>query len=154
MRKILVLSDSHGRFEKFLKAYEIEEPDIVVFCGDGARDIEDFLYLYDDIEHYEVRGNCDFFSSLKDDCVFFIEDYKFFLTHGHFYNVKRSLENIKKILKETDINVILYGHTHRQHKEIVGENKIIFNPGSIKDGDYGVIIIDEKKKIEVINKKI
>ncbi|PID67463.1 MAG: YfcE family phosphodiesterase [Fusobacteriales bacterium] len=154
MKKILVLSDSHGHFEKILKIYELEKPDIVIFSGDGTEDIENFLYIYENIEHYEVRGNCDFFSKFKDEDVFKIENYNFFLTHGHLYDVKFSLENLRKILRTTQVNIIVYGHTHRENIEVLAENKILFNSGAVKDNKYGIIIIDKEKKLYFINKKL
>ncbi|MBS9775854.1 MAG: YfcE family phosphodiesterase [Fusobacterium sp.] len=153
MKKILVLSDSHGHFEKILKIYEMEKPDIVIFSGDGIEDIENFMYIYENINCYAVRGNCDFFSKFKDEEIFTIENHNFFLTHGHLYDVKYSLENIKNILKKTEVNIIIYGHTHRENLEKVEENKFIFNAGALKDNKYGIILID-KQKIEFINKKI
>lgn len=153
MKKILVLSDSHGSFDKILKVYEEEKPDIIIFSGDGIKDIEDFLYVYENIENYKVRGNCDFFSKFNDEEIFEIENYKFFLTHGHLYDVKSSLKNIKNILKNTEVNIVIYGHTHRENLEILADNKFIFNAGALKDNKYGLILIDEKQKINFINKK-
>lgn len=154
MKKILVLSDSHGNFNKLLKVYEIEKPDVVIFSGDGIEDLENLLYLYENVEHYEVRGNCDFLSKVKDEEIFIIENYKFFLTHGHLYDVKYSLENIKNILKKTEVNVIIYGHTHKEYLENLDYNKFIFNAGALKDNKYGIILINDKREIEFINKKI
>ena len=41
MKKILVLSDSHSYFDKALKIFEKEKPDIVIAAGDGIGDIDD-----------------------------------------------------------------------------------------------------------------
>ena len=41
MKRILVLSDSHSYFDKALKIFEKEKPDIVIAAGDGIGDIDD-----------------------------------------------------------------------------------------------------------------
>ena len=40
MKKILVLSNSHSYFDKALKIFEKEKPDIVIGAGDGIKDID------------------------------------------------------------------------------------------------------------------
>lgn len=60
MKKILVLSDSHGAFNTILNIYEKELPDIVIYTGDGIRDIEELSYVHN-FECHIVNGNCDIF---------------------------------------------------------------------------------------------
>ena len=51
MKKILVLSDSHSYFDKVLKIFEKEKPDIVIGAGDGIKDIEELSYIYPKAEY-------------------------------------------------------------------------------------------------------
>lgn len=156
MTKILVLSDTHGNFNKIFEIFNREKPDIVIAAGDGIKDVEELAYVYQDekIKFYMVKGNCDFFNrNQEEEKLFYIENFKFFLTHGHLYSVKRNLENIKEIGKKLKADVIIYGHTHIENLEEYSKGKFLFNPGAAQDGKYGIIILNEQK-IEIFNKSI
>ena len=58
--KILVVSDSHGNFNVLHAIYKKENPDYMIFCGDGTNDIRDLSYAYKELKYKMVRGNCDF----------------------------------------------------------------------------------------------
>ncbi|MDO4690086.1 MAG: metallophosphoesterase [Fusobacterium sp.] len=152
MKKILVLSDSHGHFEKVLKIYEKEKPDILVYAGDGLRDIENLSCIYEG-EFYLVNGNCDFFEKnyglLK---VLEIEKFKIFITHGHAYQVKNDLEKLKEETRKLKADIVIFGHTHREILEKY-ESFYLFNPGACQDGKYGFIIINEGR-IDFYHRKI
>ena len=57
--KIVVLSDSHGEFNKLVKIIEKELPDKVIFTGDFSQDGIDLSYAYNKLEFYIVKGNTD-----------------------------------------------------------------------------------------------
>ena len=153
MKKILVLSDSHSYFDKVLKIFEKEKPDIVIGAGDGIKDIEELSYIYPKAEYYMVKGNCDYFDrSHNEENLFEIDNIKIFLTHGHLYGVKRSLSSIKEIRKKLNVSLIVFGHTHKPYIEKDGDITL-FNPGATEDGRYGIIIL-EKGNIELIHKQL
>ena len=153
MKKILVLSDSHSYFDKVLKIFEKEKPDIVIGAGDGIKDIEELSYIYPKAEYYMVKGNCDYFDrSHNEENLFEIDNIKIFLTHGHLYGVKRSLSSIKEIGKKLSVSLIVFGHTHKPYIEKDGDITL-FNPGATEDGRYGIIIL-EKGNIELIHKQL
>ena len=153
MKKILVLSDSHSYFDKVLKIFEKEKPDIVIGAGDGIKDIEELSYIYPKAEYYMVKGNCDYFDrSHNEENLFEIDNIKIFLTHGHLYGVKRSLSSIKDIGKKLNVSLIVFGHTHKPYIEKDGDITL-FNPGATEDGRYGIIIL-EKGNIELIHKQL
>ncbi|WP_338956187.1 metallophosphoesterase [Fusobacterium nucleatum] len=153
MKKILVLSDSHSYFDKVLKIFEKEKPDIVIGAGDGIKDIEELSYIYPKAEYYMVKGNCDYFDrSHNEENLFEIDNIKIFLTHGHLYGVKRSLSSIKEIGKKSNASLIVFGHTHKPYIEKDGD-MTLFNPGATEDGRYGIIIL-EKGNIELIHKQL
>ena len=153
MKKILVLSDSHSYFDKVLKIFEKEKPDIVIGAGDGIKDIEELSYIYPKAEYYMVKGNCDYFDrSHNEENLFEIDNIKIFLTHGHLYGVKRSLSSIKEIGKRLNVSLIVFGHTHKPYIEKDGDITL-FNPGATEDGRYGIIIL-EKGNIELIHKQL
>ncbi|MGP1430659.1 MAG: metallophosphoesterase [Fusobacterium sp.] len=153
MKKILVLSDSHSYFDKVLKIFEKEKPDIVIAAGDGIKDIDELSYVYPEAKYYMVKGNCDFFNrSHSEENLFEIDGTKFFLTHGHLYEVKRSLSSIKEIGKKLNASVVVFGHTHKPYIE--RENDIIlFNPGAAEEDRYGMIIL-ENGNIELFHKQL
>ena len=153
MKKILVLSDSHSYFDKVLKIFEKEKPDIVIGAGDGIKDIDELSYVYPEAKYYMVKGNCDFFNrSHSEENLFEIDGTKFFLTHGHLYEVKRSLSSVKEIGKKLNASVVVFGHTHKPYIE--RENDIIlFNPGAAEEGRYGMIIL-ENGNIELFHKQL
>ncbi|ASS39347.1 metallophosphoesterase [Fusobacterium sp. oral taxon 203] len=153
MKKILVLSDSHSYFDKVLKIFEKEKPDIVIGAGDGIKDIEELSYIYPKAEYYMVKGNCDYFDrSHNEENLFEIDNIKIFLTHGHLYGVKRTLSSIKEIGKKLNVSLIVFGHTHKPYIEKDGDITL-FNPGATEDGRYGIIIL-EKGNIELIHKQL
>ena len=153
MKKILVLSDSHSYFDKVLKVFEKEKPDIVIGAGDGIKDIEELSYIYPKAEYYMVKGNCDYFDrSHNEENLFEIDNIKIFLTHGHLYDVKRTLNSIKEIGKKLNVSLIVFGHTHKPYIEKDGD-MILFNPGATEDGRYGIIIL-EQGNIELIHKQL
>ena len=153
MKKILVLSDSHSYFDKVLKIFEKEKPDIVIGAGDGIKDIEELSYIYPKAEYYMVKGNCDYFDrSHNEENLFEIDNIKIFLTHGHLYDVKRSLSSIKEIGKKLNVSLIVFGHTHKPYIKKDGDITL-FNPGATEDGRYGIIIL-EKGNIELIHKQL
>lgn len=153
MKRILVLSDSHSYFDKALKIFEKEKPDIVIAAGDGIGDIDDLSYVHPEATYYMVKGNCDFFErSHSEENIFEIEGKKFFLTHGHLYDVKRSLSSIKEIGKKLNVSLVIFGHTHKPYMEKDGD-MILFNPGATEDGRYGVIIL-ENGNIQLFHKQL
>lgn len=152
MKKILVLSDSHRNFNKILKIYETENPDIVLYTGDGLKDIEELSYVYNS-EFHIVNGNCDFFEKNYGlTKILNIENVKIFMTHGHLYGVKSDLDNIKNVIKEVRAQIGIFGHTHRETLEKV-EDFYLFNPGASEDGKYGIIVI-YGENIQFFHRKI
>ena len=90
--KILVVSDSHGRYDRLGTLMSMHaDADEILFLGDGVRDLD---ALADDLPVRAVRGNCDLFGSgdLPTERLEELGGKRFFLTHGHRYGVKYSLE--------------------------------------------------------------
>ncbi len=145
--KLLIASDIHGDVkcaEELIAVAKKELPDKIVLLGDilyhGPRN--------DLPENYNpkavisllnsekdnlicVRGNCDTevdqmvleFPILCDSTQIFDGSVSMFLSHGHIF----SPQKLPPLTKNT---VFLYGHTHVQKIEYVGETLCI-NPGSV-----------------------
>jgi len=153
--KILVLSDSHGR-DSYVYSILLDnqDADMIIHLGDGK---DDATYALSDIPalssvpYIGVRGNCDFFSDIPVNVFEDIEGFKFYITHGYEQRVKSGVDYILKDAKKTGRNIVLFGHTHiPYYKEIDGIH--LFNPGSVHEGSYGVIIINELGEISFFHK--
>ena len=142
--KILVVSDSHGRLDYLMEIWKKETPDIVLSAGDYSEDVEELSYIHENSKYFIVRGNCDFMDHTNDDNLELeLGDKKIFLTHGHLYGVKSSYHYLRLEAEERDANLCIFGHTHIPYLED-GE-LILFNPGAVKDKEYGVIEISKNK---------
>lgn len=151
--KIVAVSDVHGCFERLYRIIKEENPQVVLFSGDGYEDVEDMKYAFSNIKFFTIRGNCDYDSDFKDVEIFTILEKKFFLTHGHIYGVKRNYHNLEIEAREAGADIAIFGHTHLPYLS-EKENITLFNPGAVLSGSYGVINIEENKKIKFIHKEI
>ena len=128
--KVLIVSDTHRNEDNLIEVLDKEKNlDLLIHCGDveGAED---------EIEHYAgcktvlVAGNNDFFSRLPREAELQVEGMKVWVTHGHNYYVNANPEYIRKEARIRNIDVVLYGHTHRPVIEKT-EDLIVINPGSL-----------------------
>ena len=143
--KILVISDTHRFISNAVSLIEEHKPDTVVHLGDIADDCDELRYIYPHKRIICVLGNNDFFNKnypLEVICT--LEGKKFFMCHGHKYNVKSGLYALMKRARDEGADVVLYGHTHKNKCEYEG-NILIMNPGSIRT--YGIIEIDKDGNI-------
>lgn len=139
--KILVVSDSHGGCGNFLDVIE-KHSDIntIVFLGDGADDLEAIAYYLKDKKVIKVCGNCDFSCRAPYCVIENINGKKVYCTHGHMEHVKYGLEELKLSARSENAEIALYGHTHVQFTDY-DDGLYVFNPGSLRDGKYGIVDI-------------
>ena len=142
MKKILVISDSHGEKEyvDFLIGKGVY--DFVIFAGDGVRDFDAEVFMLPNFKI--VKGNCDYFSDYPELELFEIMNKLFFVTHGHIFNVKKTMIPISEQAIDVGANVIVFGHTHEQFYDKV-QDMYYINPGSLRYGDYAEIVMDNNK---------
>ncbi len=139
--RILVLSDSHGDYFSMKKAIESQPTaEAVVYLGDGHIDFERCKPLLNDKRIYCVRGNNDFHCDYPKNAIIEEGGLKIYLTHGHYEYVKSGLGGLLSISKRNNCKLALYGHTHNQQEDNYDGIKM-FNPGSIRNDEYGVIDI-------------
>ena len=128
--KVLIVSDTHRNEDNLIEVLDKEKNlDLLIHCGDveGAED---------EIEHYAgcktvlVAGNNDFFSRLPREAELQVEGMKVWVTHGHNYYVNANPEYIRKEARIRNIDIVLYGHTHRPLIE-KKDDLIVINPGSL-----------------------
>lgn len=128
--KILIVSDTHKHNENMFQILEdIGQLDMVIHCGD-AEGAEHIIREKINCPLYIVSGNNDFFSELDNEIVFNIEEKNILLTHGHYYYVSMGMDRLVEEAKSRDIDIVIYGHTHRPHIENI-DGVTVLNPGSI-----------------------
>lgn len=139
-----VISDTHRHHYEIEKAMEkLKNTDILIHLGDNVKDLKDISRLYEG-SIINVKGNCDYSNFIASEKIEVIENKKIFITHGHNYDVKYGLLNLKYKALEVGADIVLYGHTHVS--QITFEEGIYFvNPGSpalARDGFNSVATIE------------
>lgn len=151
--RILVLSDAHGRLSYILDAIEAEPTaQYVYYLGDGIAQLEEAAQLHPEKTYITVTGNCDFSSKYPQRDIRELGGKRIFATHGYIEHVKDGLYDLRIDANDEHCTIVLYGHTHEPKSEYVA-GLYLFNPGSIRDGNYGVIDIIGKD-VMCINKHL
>jgi putative phosphoesterase len=147
--KVLIISDSHG-FTDELDAIKERHHDVehMIHCGDS-----ELPHNHPSLYNFQaVRGNCDFDRALPNEIIKENGDVRFFITHGHLYNIKMSLLNLSYRAKEVRANIVCYGHSHLAGAESIN-NVIYMNPGSIclprlrKEKTYIILEIENSQAL-------
>lgn len=130
VKRILIISDTHRQNDNYFRVLDMCRPfDMVIHCGD----VEGSEYTISESAGCPVRmvaGNNDFFSELPREQEFMLGGYKVWLTHGHSYYVSMGNETICKEAAARDVDIVMYGHSHKPVVEITDE-VIAVNPGSL-----------------------
>ena len=143
--KVLVLSDSHGRPGALRRAIEAENPQALLFLGDGLSDAEKMREEYPLLPIFTVPGNCDWGSLDEPERLIELDGVRILMLHGHTRGVKYNGMNAYYAAKEMGAQVLLYGHTHRPMVDYDGATYSM-NPGSIRyTGTYGVLVLENGK---------
>lgn len=162
---LLVFSDSHGDFCKMQMVVArqqalplLERPDYILFLGDGAREFErlgEFDLLGASL--LSVKGNCDVIGAqdIPELRMPSFANTRAAMMHGHRFSVKEGLGQAVAFAVQNQIDLVLFGHTHRpifeqfeQGECIYGvtleKSLFLFNPGSIREGSFGVLQLSDK----------
>lgn len=146
--RIGVLSDTHSFILTAGRAIAaMGEIDVLLHAGDHYHDASKLAVMLD-IPVHAVVGNCDVRVEGPEEKILDLEGVLFYLTHGHRFNVKSSLDRLYFKALETNTRVVVYGHTHVSGYEWYN-GILLFNPGSVtspRDGSrmsYGVIELRE-----------
>lgn len=152
--RILVLSDSHRDAVSLYTAIEREPTaEVVYFLGDGCGEASEAAARYIGKKQFIcVKGNCDFCADVPEKDIRTLENTRIYATHGYAENVKFTYQNLYYAAKENGCTLALFGHTHDPYLDYY-DGIYLFNPGSLKSGEYGVVDLTEKGLI-CINKKL
>ena len=136
MKRVLVLSDSHGNVNNMILAVRREMPGMIIHLGDCWADAEQLQKKCLGIPLEQVPGNCDCRQEFLER-ILLIEGKKILICHGHTYNVKAGYMNLQYGAQEKEVDAALFGHTHRVFYDTYNGITYI-NPGSIGSPPYGV----------------
>lgn len=144
--RILVVSDTHGQAIN-LRQVLLSQPkaEVVIHLGDGENDLAMLKPHFADKTFLQVRGNCDWGSSLPESATFSVGDKKIFYTHGHNYGVKSGLYTVVCAAREQKADILLFGHTHTAITDY-DDGLHIMNPGALSGfkPSHGTIDITEQ----------
>jgi len=141
--EILIASDSHGRESNIRKLLQ-SHPNaaMLLFCGDGLRDLAQLEEEFPGIAFFAVRGNCDLL--MADDTpterLLTVGTFRILMMHGHLFGVKGGLGSAISYAKKQQADILLFGHTHEPYEENLSfesQKLSVFNPGSIGKRDCG-----------------
>lgn len=132
--KILITSDIHGNESNLNKIIsKNQDSDFHLDAGDSNLSTS----LLDNLNILSVKGNTDFFHKLPKERILEIDNKKILLIHGHTLRIKWNFNNLHYYAQQLNVDICIYGHTHRQLLEEV--NGITYlNPGSVLDNKYAV----------------
>ncbi len=149
MKKIIILSDTHGDNSIVDNILSLNKYDIAIHSGDYECDPNYMIKNFD----YFVQGNHDF-DKQNDKLTFEIEGIKFHLQHGHLIGSYDDLDNddlMSNLINELNVDVIIHGHTHKTKVVKLDNQKYIVNPGSTRlprgltKASYLIATIDDGK---------
>lgn len=130
MKKIGLVSDSHGNLENLKKAVDqMGDVDLIIHMGDYISDGEE-IRTWTNTPVMAVKGNMDSYERKKPDFIITeVEGIPLYIAHGHRENVKWGPEDFAYKVKSNDCKIGIYGHTHRKDFQKI-DDVIIVNPGS------------------------
>lgn len=153
MKKLLILSDSHGNVNNMITAILESEPDMVIHLGDCETDVYRLEERFPDMHFETIAGNCDYDDEYLEKIIE-IEGKKILICHGHTYNVKGGYLNIEMASLEKGVDIALFGHTHKVFYDN-NNGLIMMNPGSIGAPPYGIppsyglLYLDENEAVKM-----
>lgn len=126
--KVLVVSDSHGDREVLVDLKEHYKGKVakMFHCGDSELEATDELWE----SFVVVGGNMDDDSRYPLTQVVTIGENRFFMTHGHYHNIKFTMRPLIEAAKQAEAQFAFFGHSHQLGVE-KRENMLLLNPGSI-----------------------
>ncbi len=136
--KICICSDSHGNRDGLRRIAELERPDVLLFAGDGLSDLKDLNVP----QIHSVCGNGDLTVTYVRSLVLELGGVKILLCHGHWLQVKRTLDVLLNEALACGAAVAVFGHTHMQHLEYQA-GVLLLNGGCAGQGKYAVMNIDK-----------
>jgi len=157
--KIGVVSDTHSLELPPQMLRDFEGVDFIIHAGDfcttgileALRKIKDVKAVYGNMDGQDLR------KILPRRQVIKCGPFSIGIFHGEG-NPQGLLECVKKEFKDTKVDVIIFGHSHKAMNEEI-DGILYFNPGSPNDGvvapyrSYGILEINGKITGKIIKVK-
>ncbi|MFC1625851.1 metallophosphoesterase family protein [Patescibacteria group bacterium] len=153
--KIIVISDSHGNTAnlkhvmKFAKELNVAK---VIHCGDWDNQASVEVLLSYKIPLYSVLGNADIDPIV--DNKLSLESKIYNRNFAGFRLGKRRaglIHDIKNLpLKINDLDIVFFGHTHKQTDKKINKTRII-NPGALEKDISFAVYDTALNKVEFLN---
>ena len=112
-----------------VRAVRQQQPDAVFHLGDCERDTQRLEKEFPYLPLYRVCGNCDREPVNPEVLQPTLDGVKFFLTHGHRYSVKYTLDALLNAAYFVGADMVLLGHTHHAMSETM-QGLYVVNPGT------------------------
>lgn len=150
MSKVLIMSDSHGLRNEIDTIKARHQLTHMIHCGDSELSAKDPVFT----NMIKVKGNCDFGNDFVNNQTVDIEGLRFFITHGHLYDVRESLSTLSYQAAEVEARIVCFGHTHIAVAEKIN-NQLFINPGSIRlprnrrEKSYAILSFESLEKVQV-----
>ena len=129
-KKVLVISDTHGRTKNLEKILPLVQPiDQLLHLGDVGNDV-DYIEVIAECPCCFVAGNNDYYSTLPRERLIKLNDVPIFMTHGHYHYVNARKDFIRSAAVQRGAKIALFGHTHVPYQEEEG-GVLVANPGSL-----------------------
>ncbi len=148
--KILVLSDSHASLGFMRRCIEVTKPRAVIHLGDFYDDGTAMQEEFPHIPFYQVPGNCDMYRSYITDPetrLVELDGVRLLITHGHRHWVKQSLHRLLADARESNVQGVLFGHTHIHVCQQEEDGLWVINPGAASWGGSAVLLRTEQGRI-------
>ena len=148
---LLILSDSHGHTRNLRTALasQLRAPDMVLFLGDGLRDLGCLGLQEKRISLLGVKGNCDGYTYPEPDepneRLLTVGNVRILMMHGHTHHVKGGWMPAAAHAARQGADILLFGHTHQAIEEHLPAGTLlsgipleksltVFNPGTVGGG--------------------
>ena len=153
MKRIGIITDTHGdrgHMESALMKMEIAAGgplDTLIHCGDHARDAS--WIGRNILQVLPVRGNCDpWDDDIPEDRLIQIDGIRFFITHGHRYEVKRGTSFLSSCAASKGAQICCFGHTHALY-HACEDGVLMINPGAcLYTGSCALVLSSGNGKYE------
>ncbi len=155
MKKVLVISDTHGRTKNLDKILPLVKPlDQLLHLGDVGQDV-DYIEVVAECPCCFIAGNNDYYSPLPGERLIKLNGVSIFMAHGHCHYVNARKDYIRSAAVARGARVALFGHTHVPFCEEM-DGILVANPGSLslpRQADhyptYMILWIDEDGTVKV-----
>lgn len=131
IRKILIVSDSHGNNRNLFRTIERLNGymDLMIHLGDMECDPH-IISAHADCPAAMVRGNCDCTCILPEAMIIHLKGHDIYATHGTRFPGYGGEEMMRRTAELNGCDIFMSGHTHRPLISVKDKIKVV-NPGSI-----------------------